>query len=245
LLLRKAPLIIVPSAIEPMLEDVSLAGVPFSVFVQTVIDEILSVGRVGILVDHPAMVTPDGDKELTKADADDLGLRPVMKIYKAESIINWKYRLINNKFVLSMVVFCEHITTKDPDDEFCDKSSVQYRVLDLDEAADNTYRVRIFVSVDGKDIQVGDTVVPLMDGQPLESIPFNCIGVSGLEPNVDLPPMIDLFDLNLSHYRTNADYEHACHFTGLPTPWVAGYNDKSGFLMPRRSADIWNLPAKV
>jgi hypothetical protein len=21
----------------------------------------------------------------------------------------------------------------------------------------------------------------------------------------------------------SADYEHGCHFTGLPTPWIAGY----------------------
>jgi hypothetical protein len=28
------------------------------------------------------------------------------------------------------------------------------------------------------------------------------------------------------HYRVSADYEHGCHFTALPTPWIAGYQPK-------------------
>jgi len=34
--------------------------------------------------------------------------------------------------------------------------------------------------------------------------------------------MLDLVDVNLSHYRTSADLEHGRHFVALPTPWISG-----------------------
>jgi hypothetical protein len=33
-------------------------------------------------------------------------------------------------------------------------------------------------------------------------------------------------DINLSHYRNSADYEHGLHWTALPTPWFSGLNDR-------------------
>jgi hypothetical protein len=49
--------------------------------------------------------------------------------------------------------------------------------------------------------------------------------------------------VNLSHYRTTADYEHGLHFTGLPTPVVTGYysDDKSASLRIG-SGTAWLLP---
>ncbi len=62
-------------------------------------------------------------------------------------------------------------------------------------------------------------------------------------PCVDKPPLLDLVDVNLSHYRTTADYEHGLHFTGLPTPVVTGYysDDKSASLRIG-SGTAWLLP---
>ena len=34
--------------------------------------------------------------------------------------------------------------------------------------------------------------------------------------------MIDLVDLNISHYMTTADLESGCHWAGTPQPWIAG-----------------------
>jgi hypothetical protein len=55
--------------------------------------------------------------------------------------------------------------------------------------------------------------------------------------------LLDLVDVNLSHYRTTADYEHGLHFTGLPTPVVTGYysDDKSASLRIG-SGTAWLLP---
>ena len=62
----------------------------------------------------------------------------------------------------------------------------------------------------------------LRRGVPLDFIPFVFIGPTSNSATIEKPPLIDLVDVNLSHYRTMADLEHGRHFTALPTPWVAG-----------------------
>jgi hypothetical protein len=87
-----------------------------------------------------------------------------------------------------------------------------------------TYRQRLFRKdpVTGQWVQFENDIVPLMNGAPLDFIPFVFVTANGTVADVDEPPLIDLVDLNLKHYQVSADYEHACHFTGLPTPWIAG-----------------------
>ncbi|WP_457831240.1 DUF4055 domain-containing protein, partial [Staphylococcus aureus] len=54
------------------------------------------------------------------------------------------------------------------------------------------------------------------------------MSVDDLTPTVDLPPLVDLVDMNYAHYLVSADYEHGCHFAGLPTPVVTGYTPQNG-----------------
>ena len=42
---------------------------------------------------------------------------------------------------------------------------------------------------------------------------------------VEAPPLNDLADVNLSHYRGYADHKHGLHFTALPT--VVFMSDKN------------------
>src|SRR5206468_661127 len=58
-------------------------------------------------------------------------------------------------------------------------------------------------------------------------IPFTFVGATSLSPNVDKPPLLDLVEVNLSHYRSSADLEHGRHYTALPTPWVSGMRPDS------------------
>jgi hypothetical protein len=56
----------------------------------------------------------------------------------------------------------------------------------------------------------------------LNFIPFYFVNSTGAQATVSKPPLLDLVDLNLSHYRTLADLEHGRHFVALPTPWISG-----------------------
>lgn len=222
MMFRKPPKQVTAKAIEPFLDNIDMQGNSFDEFSKDVSCDVLEVGRIGLLVDHPpVLVNADGSAP-TIAEVQAQGQRPTMQRYEAESIINWKFRNVKNATVLCMVVLTEQFSQPDPQNEFGELTETRYRVLDLDQ--NNFYRVRIFrVGNDQKDEQVGGDIYPFMNGKPLDFIPFVFIGPDGTEAELEEPPLIDLVDVNLAHYRVTADYEHGCHFTGLPTPWVSGY----------------------
>lgn len=220
MLYRKDPTLDVPAAIEAYLDDVTMAGQSFLSFAKQVSFEVLAVGRVGVLVDHPTR--PEGVSAITQDVATRLGLRPTLQSYSAESMINWHYERIDNQYVLSRLVLKETVREQSPDSEFEAEEIDQYRVLDLVPGDGGVvYRQRVFRIEKDKDVLISE-VYPLMNNKPLTRIPFKCISPDGSEMSLDDPPLIDLIDLNLSHYRTTADYEHGCHFTGLPTLFLSG-----------------------
>ncbi|WP_420106876.1 DUF4055 domain-containing protein [Herbaspirillum huttiense] len=227
LIFRKPPTIDAPKAAAEMLEDVTLSGVPLDAFAKTLVEEALTVNRVGVLVDYP-----QSSPAATLADAALLGLRPSLCMYCAESIINWRFQKIGNAHRLTMVVLAEQ--RLDRKDEFEDEPVDQWRVLDLEQDGESVrYRVRVFEvqkDKDGKevDVQIGGNVYPMIGGQHLDFIPFMFMSVDDLTPTVDLPPLVDLVDMNYAHYLVSADYEHGCHFAGLPTPVVSGYSPENG-----------------
>lgn len=228
MLFRKPPKVEVKPNILPMLDNITLSGTSLHIFALEVAEECLKLGRVGILVDFPIV-----DPNATAADAIAENYRPSMKMYSALSIINWKTTNIKNSTVLSMVVIKEAVDINK--DEFENSEQIQYRVLDLTTLNNEgvlklVYRVRVF-TVETR-LEMGQTIetdilhsttFPRINGKLLENIPFQFIGVDDVSWKIDEPPLIDLVDMNISHYKTNADYEHGCHFTGLPTPVISGY----------------------
>lgn len=222
MMFRKPPKQEFPKAIQPHLENINLEGDSFDQFTKDVAYDVLEVGRIGLLVDYPpAPVLAEG-QSLTVAQAEAIGHRPVIKSYDAECIINWKHRNIKNATVLSMVVLVE-VVPKPTNDEFSQETEKQYRVLDLDEA--NQYRQRLFkIDEKGNDVQIGADIYPTMNGDKMSFIPFVFIGPDGNKAIAEAPPQIDLVDLNIKHYQVSADYFHGCHFSGLPTFFVAGFN---------------------
>ena len=188
---RKPPTVDVPAGIEPMLEDVTLSGMTMEAFAKETLEEMLSPGRVGILVDHPPLQKDENGKvvPITQAVAETLGLRPTLQLYTAESIRNWKFARINNAWVLSQVVLGEEKEQPKDGDRFATECVDQYRVLDLG-GEGGTYRQQLFEVRDEKDVQIGGDIVPLMNGKPLSFIPFKIVDVNGKSDCVDEPPMV-------------------------------------------------------
>lgn len=232
MMFRKAPEIETAGSVKSLLDDVTLTGKSLHIFAQQTALEVLTSGRVGILVDYPKQST----EGLTRAEAEKLNLRPILAAYQAESIINWKTERIGNATVLSLLVLTEQADL--PGNEYEHKKETHYRVLDLvvkpaepgdDTPAGRVYRVRVYRINKEKDEdeQIGADLYPLMNGKPLPYIPFIFLGVDDTTPEVDEPPLIDLVDVNLDHYRLSADLKHGLHFGGLPTPWIAGYTEQT------------------
>ena len=221
---RKAPVVEVPAGMKAMIGDVTLDGLDLTGFAEEVVEDVVEVGRCGILVDHP--VAP---ANATKAVAEALNIRPFLKHYDAEAIFNWKTASRNNALVLTQVRLWEAAEVAGAN-EFNSTERKQIRVLDLNELGQ--YRQRVFVEkkvvgIDGeKWEQFGNDIIPLKNGAPLNFIPFFFVGVKNSLPDAEKPPLIDLANANLSHYVSTADLEHGAHFTGLPTAVITGHSDE-------------------
>lgn len=245
MLFRKAPVSVIPAGLNDIVADVTMGGTPLQTFAEEFAEELVEVGRIGILIDYPPANT---EQTLTVSQTQALGLRPYAAIYKAESIINWETARVGNRMMLTRVVLEEQYTV-DGKDEFEKKSAPQWRVLDLFEGS---YRVRLFRKEKDKEdpVQVGGDFFPLMKNQRMSEIPFIFCAPNGLVADVAKPPLDDLADVNLSHYRLTADYEHGLHFTGLPTPVVTGFTgnqlgpngEVSAVSLAIGSGTAWVLP---
>lgn len=68
-------------------------------------------------------------------------------------------------------------------------------------------------------------------GRPVDHVPAVVVGATTFnEPDVEDPLLIDLVDVNISHYQNSADLELGRHWTALPTAWASGFpmHDQQG-----------------
>jgi Domain of unknown function (DUF4055) len=210
---RKPGKIDVPTALDAHLDDITLSGTPLEVFIKELLSEILKIGRGGVLVDMGRDITV----------SDPLTTRPYWITYTAEQIINWRVETAFGKQQLIRVVLSEEYEVVDLTDPFVTTYQTRYRELTLDKGQ---YVVRLHTpTTDANGVQsyAVETVTPVVRGDALKEIPFCFIGICGLNTTPEKPPLLDLVDVNLSHYRSSADLEHGRHFTALPTPWIAGF----------------------
>ena len=196
-------------------DDVDLMGTSLFTFCKSVVNEVLSVGRCGTLIDW------QGDGEC----------RAYVVRYQAEDILNWQTSRINGRNVVTLVALREVVERPDDKDPFITKLIETVRVLKLNILPDGStrYVVEIWEELSDKSesiwVQI-DTRVPLRLGQPLPLIPFVFHGPRNSLPDVDKLPLNDIIYVNLDHYRLDADYKHGLHFTALPTAWVSGFDKK-------------------
>jgi hypothetical protein len=211
---QKPPKVDLPERIREHARDITMTGVSAEVFALNVVEEDLTTGRVGILVDLQLGQSTDG--------------RPYWSRYNAEDIVNWSAERRGGDEVLTLVVLREDYQEPDPKDPFVSKTCDQYRELRLDEKGQ--YTVTIWRRPDGKaeferwapEGQKDPILIPQRRGKALDFIPFVFIGPTSTAPSVEKPPLLDLVNVNLAHYRNSADYEHGLHYTGIPIPWIAG-----------------------
>lgn len=197
LVFRKDLQVEIPEQITYAYENVTGTGLNIDQLAQFSVMEILQTGRLGYLIDY----TNDGKVSHIKP-------------YSAENIINWKTKTVNGNTVLSLVVLTEQIID-DSDDIFSQDSTIQYRVLLLDDA--NIY-TQIIVN---KDFETVSATIPTdFNGVPFGYIPFIFAGSENNDWDVDHEPLYDLAVVNLGHYRNSADYEESIFICGQPFPVV-------------------------
>lgn len=200
---RRDPVVQASDEMLEQLENVDLAGTALPVFAQDVLREELKVGNNSILLDMP----PEG------------GDRPYWTNYRVEDVLACELERIGGSQVLTAATLreCDYVRTEGG--EY--RKVTKLRLLDLDDSG--LYRMRVLVRGENETGWIEEAeFLPRRRGERLPFIPFF--------PSWPLvrPPLLDLADVNLAHYRKAADYAHGLHFTALPTPWIADVDTPKG-----------------
>lgn len=211
-IMRTDPVFVVPSGIQERLDDVTAAGQTAVQFVHSMTKELLTTGRLGLLVD--------------KDDGEEL---PYVKLYYPENILNW----IVEKGKLVAVTLQECVLeAKDPMDPYFQEEHVQIRELLV---VDGVYIARLHKKINDQ-WQTFDATTPVKRGEALDSIPFVLISADEDAYGCSKPPIMDLVNANVNHYQLDADYRHGLHFTALPTAVFTGVDDDRTYYLGSEGA---------
>ncbi len=212
-------------------KDVSHQGISLEEYASEVLNELLTVGRCGTLVDHPA-----SDAVKTVAQAEAKNETPLWAFYIAENIYDWSFSFVDNKYQLVRVVLFDGI------DNSSGENVYHYRELIL---KDGVYSQNIYTGSGNDDKPTFlEAITPRMNGKTISFIPFIIHGVGKREHIVDKPPLLDLFDTNIKHYQLKADHMHGLHYIALPTPYVIGISAEEApdSIGPQR---VWSIPNEL
>ena len=204
---RKEPIIEIPKGFEKYLENVDGKGHSFKQFIPICTKDYIITNWGGVLVD---MSKTDG--VVSQYDFEQSDLSTNMIFYKAESIKKINWRFLGSKQLLNYIILKENVEV--PTSEYETESREYRRVCDIDE--EGYYRQTLYNERGTILEQINPTN---KNGEKFRFIPF------WLFANTDSPEnskILDLANVNLSHFRKSADYENGLHWTGVPTPWSQG-----------------------
>lgn len=204
-----------PEAWKEVLDDITLTNIPFEMFAADTGREVLLMGRYGVLIDMPNFLADD------KPGPTDGPKRPYVLGYRTEDIINWRTTNIGGDDQLTMIVLKECVVEQGKD-EFESTEVEQFRVVRLVGNVCTTQLYREDPNHKGTYLEYQGVKIAMRRGVALDFVPFIFIGATHATPELVVPPLLDLADVNLGHWRNSVDHEWGLHLVSLPTPWVAG-----------------------
>jgi hypothetical protein len=207
------PAVEVPELLKPVLADATGSGTTLDQQAQATLGDVVGLGRAGILTDYPKT-----NGQVTRQQQLAGNIKPTIIRYEPEQIINWRTKAIGAKLYKTLIVLKETFIVED--DGFAETTGTQHRVLKL---VNGQYVVEIHRDTDTVAHPKFETYVPTDGkGKPFPEIPFEFVGAEDNDATVDRPPLLDIAELNVAHYRNSADYEESAFLVGQPTPVFSG-----------------------
>lgn len=205
---RKPPKVEMSDAMREWAKSADRFQNPLWDYTIKLMEEKISTGRVGVLVDRLPL---RDDSTLAQESP------PYLVMYPAEEIINWHYTQNN---VLDMVTLREVREVLDMN--LITEEVEIHRILMINE---NGHYVQ---EVYAKGV-LESTTTPKLNNRPMKKIPFWFVDPGA---TIQKPPLYDIVNLNLRHYRLYSDYTHLLHFAAIPTLVITGVQLNEGEQLP-------------
>jgi hypothetical protein len=201
----------VPEDIQKLCENIDKQGNHLNIFARKAFEESALIDGYGaIVVDTPSVVV----KNRRLQDA--LDTNPFARLYCADSIWNWRYRInpVSQKKELEMVTFQE--TTQEKVGRFGLAEVIRYRVYEL--LADSvTLEVWVVNSETGE---------PEIE-RPRKTINASEITVAPVGELGSEPPLYDIAKKNVEHFQTYSLLKSDAHKTCVPQRVIEGGSAES------------------
>lgn len=218
----------VPDDIKGWLDDVDLHGNSLHTFAASMMDEVLSFGFAGVVVDHPKV---EGAR--TKDEFKSAGARPYMVAIRHSQLLGWKTARVNGAVTLMQLRISE--TKEVPDGEFDTKNEARVRVL-----APGAWAV-YKPGAKPEDAWVleeqGTTTLDVIPFAPFYGRKRGFMdGVS---------PLMDLAYLNVKHWQSQSDQDTILHVARVPILAMIGADDNSTLTVGAAAAVKLPLGAEI
>lgn len=218
LIFAKEPTISLPASLELLKENIDMDDNTIVDLSQNIVNELMEVGRCGLLIDVPNIDTTG----MSKPQTDALNIRAFTKLYKSETIINWRYESINSVNKLTLLVL--HEVYEYWTDDFTAEYKNRYRVYRL---INNVCNVVVYEEKDKTFIATMDLKPVIVKGSTLNYIPFIPLTYKDISIIPVKPPLMDIANINLNYYGVAVERRNVIHFVGNPFFMGKGINTRT------------------
>ncbi len=185
-------------SLEYLTENADGSGNGIRDVAQNIIDDVIAVGRFGVLVDMPT-----NEQKLTLSQMEQAENAPRMIQYTAEQIIY--SRTGDNSTALEEVRLLEVKSEKVNEWDYEDVTYIRRLII-----IDGVYHNQLWN--DKKELISSTT--PIANGKLLTEIPFQFFGADNNDSNFSKVPLYDLANANLGHFVLDCDNRDNLHFHG-------------------------------
>ena len=208
-----------PARIKEWCDDIDLQGRNLHVFAADVVEEAMSHGLSGILVEYPRA---SGVK--TQAEEENAGVRPYFVHIHPGQILGWRAQCVSGMWMLTQLRLLETVT--EDEGPFSERQIEQVRVLTP--GAFQIWRKAAgdgaawFMSEEGKTTL---KVVPF--------VPFYGQREGFMKAR---PPLLDLAFQNVKHWQSQSDQDTIMHVARVPILFATGMPDETVITVGASSA---------
>lgn len=213
----------VPKVLRDHYERLDALGTHGDVFLRDAFQDALPVGYGAFKVEYPVVPEVAGGARISKKDAAARKLRPYWTYVRAESICMWDWTADHTR--LNLLILTETRSTRKglfglqrervflvyqhPDGDNQPITLETWAMREKD-------GVKKLVPIDEPQTIIGPSTIPFA--------PFQLGAPRG--DIVARPALLDLLDLNLAHYRVNADRRYLMHLCCVPVPVRKGWRPR-------------------